>query len=95
LVYRRFRTGTPPRTPFSSTAGWQLYLRLNRAADNIEKATRHLEPLLADARVFMDKIARNPRQLGVQGALDRERSGLKIPRPREMPLFSEEWYWTE
>jgi phospholipid/cholesterol/gamma-HCH transport system substrate-binding protein len=72
-----------------------LYIRLNQAADNVEQATRHLEPLLRDARVFMDKIARNPRQLGVQGALDRERSGLKIPRPMEMPLFSEEWYWTE
>ena len=72
-----------------------LYQRLNRAADNVEQATRHLEPLLADARVFMDKIARNPRQLGVQGALDRERSGLKVPRLREQPLFSEEWYWVE
>lgn len=72
-----------------------LYLRLNRAADNVERASRQLEPLLRDARVFMDKIARNPRQLGVQGALDRERTGLKIPRPMEVPLFSEEWHWTE
>lgn len=60
-----------------------LYQRLNRAAENVEFATRQLEPLVADARIFMDKIARNPRQLGVQGALDRERSGTKYLLPFE------------
>ena len=56
-----------------------LYQRLNQAAGNIERASRQLEPVLYNAKVFTDKIARNPRQLGVQGALDRQRSGTKYP----------------
>ena len=56
-----------------------LYQRLNQAAGNIERASRQLEPVLYNAKVFTDKIARNPRQLGVQGALDRQRSGAKYP----------------
>lgn len=54
-----------------------LYQRLNRAAGNIEMLTRRLRPIVEDARVFADKVARNPNRLGVQGALDRRRSGIK------------------
>jgi phospholipid/cholesterol/gamma-HCH transport system substrate-binding protein len=38
----------------------QLYDRINRTARNIEELTRDLKPIVADARVFSDKIARHP-----------------------------------
>ena len=38
----------------------QLYNRLNSAAKNIEDVSRQLKPILDDARVFSDKIARHP-----------------------------------
>ena len=55
----------------------ELYQKLNRAAQNIELLSRQLEPILNDARVAMDKVARNPRILGGQGALQRITSGVK------------------
>ncbi|MBU4400600.1 MAG: MCE family protein [Planctomycetes bacterium] len=38
----------------------QLYNSLCRAAKNIERVSRELQPIVADARVFTDKIARHP-----------------------------------
>ena len=38
----------------------QLYDRLNRAAKNIEEVSQQLKPIVDDARVFTDKIARHP-----------------------------------
>ena len=38
----------------------QLYNNLCRAAKNIERISRELQPIIADARVFTDKIARHP-----------------------------------
>lgn len=55
----------------------ELYQNLNRAAQNIEELSRNLRPIVADARVAVDKVARNPRMLGVQGALQRRTSGIK------------------
>ena len=55
----------------------ELYQNLNRAAENIEELSRRLRPIINDARVAVDKVARNPRMLGVQGALQRRTSGLK------------------
>ena len=43
---------------------------------NVRKLTQELRPIVDDVRVFTDKIARHPEQLGVRGALDR-RPGLK------------------
>ncbi len=37
-----------------------LYNRLCRAAKNIEEVSRELQPIVDDARVFTDKIARHP-----------------------------------
>jgi phospholipid/cholesterol/gamma-HCH transport system substrate-binding protein len=48
-----------------------LYQHLNGAAKNIEKITCELQPILADARVFSDKIARHPELLGVRGAIQK------------------------
>ncbi|MDA7950888.1 MAG: MlaD family protein [Pirellulaceae bacterium] len=53
-----------------------LYLKLNRAAGNIEMISQKLEPIVDDVKVFADKIARDPKQLGVKGVFDRRQSGL-------------------
>lgn len=53
-----------------------LYQNLNEAAENVACLTREMRPILNDARVFSDKISRNPGVLGVQGVFDR-RSGIK------------------
>ena len=55
----------------------ELYQNLNRAAQNIEQLSRQLRPIVNDARVAIDKVARNPRILGAQGALQRTTSGIK------------------
>ena len=49
----------------------ELYDRLDSAATNIEFLSRRLRPIVEDARVFTDKIARDPGRLGIKGALDR------------------------
>ena len=54
-----------------------LYQRLNSAAGNIQELSVKLKPIVSDARVFVDKIARDPGRIGVKGALDRSRSGIK------------------
>ncbi len=38
----------------------ELYHNLNRTIRNVEHLTRKLEPIIDDARVFSDKVARNP-----------------------------------
>jgi len=48
-----------------------LYQHLNAAAKNIEQITCQMQPILADARVFTDKIARHPELLGVRGAIQK------------------------
>ena len=55
-----------------------LYNKLARAAENVEEATRRMQPILDDVRVFTDKIATDPRQLGVKGALDRRPLGVGL-----------------
>ena len=54
----------------------EVYQRLNRAALNLEKLTKELRPVVRDARIFSDKIARDPSQLGIRGAISRG-SGVK------------------
>ncbi len=53
-----------------------LYQNVNHVAKNIDDLTRELKPLLNDARVFTDKIARHPELLGVRGAIKKD-VGLK------------------
>ena len=53
-----------------------LYQNLNAAAANVEQLTRRLRPIVEDARIFTDKIARDPGVLGVRGAL-KKNSGIK------------------
>lgn len=52
-----------------------IYERLDRSLANIEEITFRLRPIMEDVRIFTDKIARDPRQLGVKGALDRRPLG--------------------
>ncbi len=54
----------------------ELYQHINRAARNIDELTRELKPVVDDARVFSDKIARHPEMLGVRGAIQRS-PGIK------------------
>ncbi|MBI1247059.1 MCE family protein [bacterium] len=54
-----------------------LYQNLNAAAENLRELTLRLRPIVEDARVFADKIARDPGRLGIKGALNRDRSGIK------------------
>lgn len=57
-----------------------LYNNLSRSAGMMESLMRNLEPILKDARIASDKIARNPELLGVGGAL-RGSDGLKDVEP--------------
>jgi phospholipid/cholesterol/gamma-HCH transport system substrate-binding protein len=58
-----------------------LYNRLERAMANVEDITWKLRPIVDDARVISDKVARDPSILGVRGVLDRRPigSGNKLP----------------
>ena len=59
----------------------ELYDNLRRTSMNVEDATKRLRPIMNDLRVFADKIATDPRQLGVSGALNRRPSGTGIKSP--------------
>jgi phospholipid/cholesterol/gamma-HCH transport system substrate-binding protein len=54
----------------------ELYQNLNRAARNIDEISRELKPIVSDARVFSDKIARHPEMLGVRGVMQKG-AGIK------------------
>jgi phospholipid/cholesterol/gamma-HCH transport system substrate-binding protein len=54
----------------------ELYVRLNRAAASVEKVVGDARPIVDDLKVFAQKIADDPRQLGVKGALDRRPAGV-------------------
>lgn len=56
----------------------QLYYSLVNTLNNIELATRRLQPIIEDARVFSDKVAREPsRLIDLRGAITGQRGGLK------------------
>lgn len=55
----------------------EVYQQIQRVMGNAEEITRRARPIVEDVRIFTDKIARDPRQLGVKGALDQRPSGLK------------------
>jgi phospholipid/cholesterol/gamma-HCH transport system substrate-binding protein len=56
----------------------ELYDSLNEAATRIENATRMIKPIMQNVRTLTDKIARDPRQLGIKGALDRKPLGAGL-----------------
>lgn len=53
-----------------------LYKHLDCAAANVDQMVHDLRPVIADFRVFSDKVARHPETLGVRGAIER-RPGIK------------------
>lgn len=57
----------------------QLYYSLINTLQNIEQLTRRLQPIVDDARVFSDKVARDPAALiDIKGAITgRPRGGMK------------------
>jgi phospholipid/cholesterol/gamma-HCH transport system substrate-binding protein len=58
-----------------------LYRRLDNTLANAEELSSKLRPILDDIRIFSDKIARDPRQLGLKGALDRRPVGVGTKSP--------------
>ena len=56
-----------------------LYNNLNRAAANIDRVTTQLQPIMGDIRIFSDKIARDPAQLGLAGAIHHRKDQGKYP----------------
>ena len=67
----------------------ELYDSLNDAATRIERATRMIAPIMQNVRTLTDKIARDPRQLGIKGALDRKPSGagLNVAPSTTLPTY--------
>lgn len=55
-----------------------LYFQVKRTLGNIEQATMRIRPILDDVRIFTDKVARDPSQLGVKGALSARPNGLGL-----------------
>ncbi len=72
-----------------------LYDQVLDTVKNFHDISRRVTPIIEDFRIFSDKIARDPRQLGIKGALDRQPvgAGFKgVPNLREtrMPWQEEE-----
>lgn len=56
----------------------QLYYSVVNTLNNIEVVTRRLQPIIEDARVFSDKVAREPSSLiNIRGAITGARGGVK------------------
>lgn len=56
----------------------EIYWQVRRTIENIEQASARVRPIMDDVRIFSDKIARDPRQLGIKGALDKRPSGAGL-----------------
>jgi phospholipid/cholesterol/gamma-HCH transport system substrate-binding protein len=56
----------------------ELYWQIRRTVENIENASARVRPILDDVRIFTDKIARDPRELGIRGAIGGRPSGAGI-----------------
>lgn len=56
----------------------EMYWQVRRTIENIEQASSRIKPILDDVRIFSDKVARDPRQLGVRGAVTRRPSGMGL-----------------
>src|SRR5690606_18602488 len=54
-----------------------LYHNVNDLIENVNRMTFEIRPVIRDARLFADKLARHPEQLGVAGALRGRTSGAK------------------
>jgi phospholipid/cholesterol/gamma-HCH transport system substrate-binding protein len=66
----------------------KLYQNLDDAAVKLNKSLGELEFVLKDLSVFADKIARHPGELGVQGALTKDKGAKHVP-PSELKQAGE------
>ena len=75
----------------------RLYRRLDRTLANTEEITSRIKPILDDLRIFSDKIARDPRQLGLKGALDHRPIGVGAKgaplSPGDEPIYLDRDGW--
>lgn len=55
----------------------ELYYNVNDLIENVNRITYEIRPVIRDARLFADKLARHPETLGVAGALRGRNSGAK------------------
>lgn len=55
----------------------EIHRKIDRLVTNAEDISRRLRPIVSDVRTFTDKIARDPRQLGLKGMVDPRPTGLK------------------
>ena len=62
----------------------ELADKITSTVNNINDISVMVKPILADARVFSDKIARDPGIIGVRGALDRRAMGTGNKQPTIM-----------
>ena len=67
----------------------ELYNNLNRSASSLSLLLGNLTPIMADVRVFSDKVSRHPELLGISGALSGS-SGIKNPGDGVEPAAYEE-----
>jgi phospholipid/cholesterol/gamma-HCH transport system substrate-binding protein len=63
-----------------------LYDKVYLTVENLHEASRRIRPILEDVRVFTDKIATDPRQLGIKGAVDNRPLGAGV---KNIPAFRE------
>ena len=57
----------------------QLYFSFVRTLENVELLTHRMQPIVEDARIFSDKLARDPSQLiGVRGVINGRGAGLGV-----------------
>lgn len=56
----------------------ELYRNLNKSAESLSLLLQNLQPIIADAQILADKLARHPELLGVGGAM-KGSTGLKDP----------------
>ena len=60
----------------------QLYYSIVNTVQNIEVVTRRLQPIIEDARVFSDKVAREPsRLIDLRGAITGQRAASNSRQP--------------
>lgn len=67
----------------------ELYRKVNEMVDNLHDASRRIRPIMDDVRVFTDKIATDPRQLGLKGMVDKKPLGVGVKGT--MPQLRGSW----
>jgi phospholipid/cholesterol/gamma-HCH transport system substrate-binding protein len=57
----------------------QLYYSFVRTLENVELLTHRMQPIIEDARIFSDKLARDPSQaIGLRGVINGRGAGLGV-----------------